>query len=60
VWNYDANGDFQGTINLSETVTLAQDGESHSGTVALDFYDSSGSFIMKVNSHVTAERISVK
>lgn len=60
VWNYDTNGNFLGTINLSETVTLGQDGNTHSGSFALDFYDPSGNFLLEVDGDVTADRISVK
>jgi hypothetical protein len=59
VWNYDATGDFGGTINLSETVTVGGQGNTQSGTFALDFYDPSGNFLFEVDGTVTAERISV-
>ena len=59
VWSYDANGNFMGTINLSETVTLGGDGKTHSGTFTLDFFDPSGNFLFEVPGNVTAERISV-
>src|SRR5208283_2053355 len=32
VWNYDTNGNFMGTIHLSETVTLGEGGDTHSGS----------------------------
>jgi len=60
VWNYDTNGNFMGTINLSETVTLGGGGNTHSGAFTLDFYDPSGNFITEVNGNVTGERISVE
>jgi len=59
VWNYDASGNFLGTINLSETLTLGSGRNKHSGSFALDFYDPTGSFIMEVAGTVTGERISV-
>lgn len=59
VWSYDANGTFLGTINLSETVTLTNNGNSHTGSFTLDFYDPSGNFEFEVAGNVTAERISV-
>lgn len=58
VWNYDTTGDWLGTINLSETVTVGKDGNSHSGSFTLDFYDTSGNFLMEVTGTVTGERIS--
>src|SRR6267154_4664417 len=44
VWNYDTNGNFMGTIHLSETVTVGPGGNTHSGSFTLDFYDPSGNF----------------
>ena len=59
VWNYDTTGDWLGTINLSETVTVGKGGDAHSGTFTLDFYDTSGTFITEVDGTVTGSRISV-
>jgi hypothetical protein len=60
VWNYDTNGNFLGTINLSETLTLGKSGSTHSGTFALDFYDPSGNFLMELDGSVTGKRIPVQ
>jgi len=60
VWNYDASGNFLGTIHLSETITLGQGGNTHTGTFTLDFYDPSGNFLFELAGDVTAERISVE
>ena len=60
VWWYDANGDFMGTIHLSEVVSLGKNGNTHSGAFALDFYDPSGNFLFEVAGDVAAERISVE
>jgi len=59
VWNYDTNGNFLGTIHLTETVTLGKDGTTHSGTFSLDFYDPSGNFLMQIDGTVTGKRIPV-
>jgi hypothetical protein len=59
VWSYDTNGNFMGTIHLSETLTLGNDGKTHSGTFTLDFFDPSGNFLFEVPGNVIAERISV-
>ena len=48
-----------GTINLSETLTLGDHGQTHSGTFTLDFFDPSGNFLFEVPGNVIAERISV-
>lgn len=60
VWRYDANGGFQGTIHLSETLSLGQHGNTHSGSFTLDFYDPNGNFLFEVAGDVAAERISVE
>jgi hypothetical protein len=60
VWNYDSNGTFLGTIHLSETVTVGQGGNTHSGSFTLDFYDPAGNFQFEVAGSVTGERISVE
>jgi hypothetical protein len=59
VWNYDANGNFLGTIHLSETVTVDKSGATHGGSFALDFYDPTGNFQFEVPGSVVAERVSV-
>src|SRR5437773_1637070 len=60
VWSYDTSGNFMGTIHLSETLTLGEGGQTHSGSFALDFYDPSGTFQFEVAGSVTGERISVE
>ena len=60
VWNYDANGNFMGTIHLSETLTVGDGGNTQSGSFTLDFYDPSGNFQFEVAGNVTGERISVE
>lgn len=60
VWNYDSDGNFGGTINLSETISLGDHGTTHSGSFTLDFYDPSGNFLFEVPGNVVAERIPVQ
>jgi len=52
-------GNFMGTIHLSETLTLSNGGNTHSGSFSLDFFDPSGNFLFEVAGNVTGERISV-
>jgi hypothetical protein len=59
VWSYDTSGNFMGTIHLSETLTLGNGGNTHSGSFTLDFFDPSGTFQFEVAGSVTGERISV-
>ena len=58
VWNHDTDGNFLGTIRLTEVVGLGDRGDTYSGSFTLDFYDPSGSFQFSVTGDVVAERIS--
>lgn len=60
VWLYDLSGNFQGTINLSELLTLGNGGNTHSGSFTMDFYDPSGNFEFEVTGDVAAERVTVE
>ena len=60
VWSYDINGNFMGTVHLSETLTLSNHGNKHSGSFTLDIFDPSGNFQTEVAGSVTGERISVE
>jgi hypothetical protein len=59
VWDYDANGNFGGTIHLTETIRMGNHGTTHSGSFALDFFDATGNFQFEVAGKVVADRISV-
>jgi hypothetical protein len=59
VWNYDTNGNFLGTIHLSETLTLGNTGNAMKGSFTSRFYDPTGHFVNKVTGNVTGSRISV-
>jgi hypothetical protein len=60
VWNYDTNGNFMGTINLSEKLILGPNGNGHTGSFTLDFYDPTGKFLTEVAGSVKGERITVE
>lgn len=60
VWNYDSNGNFMGTINLSESIYLGHKGSTHTGSFTLDFFDPAGNFLFEVPGDVVAERVSVE
>ena len=60
VWSYDTNGTFLGTIHLSETLTLGNGGNTHSGSFTLGFFDPSGNFLSDVTGSVAGERISAE
>ena len=60
VWSYDTNGNFQGTIHLSETVRLTQNGNVQTGTFKLDIYDPSGNFVTEIAGDVNGQRIHVE
>ena len=58
VWFYDTNGNFQGTGNLAETLTLGDRGNTHSGSFTLDIFDPFGNPVASVPGTVVGERIS--
>lgn len=58
VWLWSTDGVFQGIGNLSETLTLGDRGNSHSGSFELDIYDPLGNLVAQVPGNVVAERIS--
>jgi len=60
VWSYDANGNFQGTMHLSETVYLTHNGNAQKGSFTLDIYDPSGVFVTEITGDVTGQRIRVE
>lgn len=60
VWSYDTNGNFQGTIHLSESVRLTQNGNAQTGTFKLDIYDPSGNFVTEITGDVAGQRIRVE
>jgi hypothetical protein len=60
VWSYDTNGNFLGTIHLSETVHLTQRGSGQTGSFTLNFYDPDGNFEMEVAGNVVGQRIQVE
>jgi hypothetical protein len=60
VWLYDTNGNFQGTIHLSETVRLSHNGNTQTGTFKTDIYDPSGNFVTEITGDVTGQRIRVE
>jgi hypothetical protein len=42
VWNWSTNGDFLGTINLTEAVRVINRGKNQTGIFTLDFFDPDG------------------
>src|ERR1051326_2888102 len=61
VWLYTPDGIFLGVGHLYETLTLADRGNTQSGSFTLDLYDLSGNKLAELAAGiVTGERISVK
>ena len=56
-WNPD--GTMQGPASIRETVTLARDGDSYSGTFSIDQYDTNRQLLAHIVGRVTATRITV-
>ena len=59
VWAWNVVGVFEGTLHLSETLTLGSRGNTFGGTFMLDIYDPSGVFVARVEGTATGERIAV-
>jgi hypothetical protein len=60
VWLYTPDGTFLGVGHLHETLTLADRGNTQSGSFTLDLYDLSGNKLAELaTGTVTGERISV-
>ena len=57
VWSYDTNGNFLGTIHLSETVYLTHNGNVQTGSFKLDFYDPDGNFQTEVAGSVIPKSV---
>lgn len=59
VWLWKTDGTFLGIGHLTETLTLGNRGNTHSGTFTLDLYDASDSFVNNLaTGDVVGERIS--
>jgi hypothetical protein len=48
-----------GLANIRETVTLAKDGQSFSGTFIINQYDENGNLLMNISGTLTGYRIDV-
>jgi hypothetical protein len=59
VWAWNTSGGFEGTLHLSETLTLGNGGYTFSGTFTLDVYDPSENLVAEIGGTATGERISV-
>lgn len=59
VWAWNVIGGFEGTLHLSETLTLGNRGNTFDGTFVLDIYDTSGAFVARVGGTAAGERIAV-
>ena len=57
--SYNPDGTLQGPANIRETVTLARDGDSYSGTFSIDQYDTNRQLLAHIVGRVTATRITV-
>jgi hypothetical protein len=59
VWAWDTSGGFEGTLHLSETLKLANGGDTFGGTFTLDIYDPSDALVAEIAGTATGERIAV-
>ena len=56
-WTFDTNGTLTGTAFIGETVTLAGDGNSFSGTYTINLYDITGKPAGQYHGTVSATRV---
>ena len=57
--SYNPDGTPQGPANIRETVTLARDADSYSGTFSIDQYDTNRHLLAHIVGTVTATRITI-
>ena len=58
-WNFDVNGNSTGTFTLTETNTVAHNGQTYEGTFDYKVYDVNGNLILEVTGTQSATRITV-
>jgi hypothetical protein len=56
-WLYDANGNFTGTLRLTEAYTLKDHGNKLAGTFDAKFYDTQGNLLQEVSGSSKAYRL---
>ncbi len=56
-WLYDPNGNYQGTLNITEVNKVAPDSNSYTGTFDAKFYDTTGTLFQEVTGTTVADRL---
>ncbi|HLY05328.1 MAG TPA: hypothetical protein VKR31_06230 [Rhizomicrobium sp.] len=56
-WLYDGEGNFTGTLNLTETYKVKDHGDKLDGTFDAKFYDTQGNLQQEVTGHSKANRL---
>jgi len=56
-WLYDLNGNWTGTLNLTETNKVSTDGNAYKGTFDAKFYDTNGNLSNEVTGTSAADRL---
>jgi hypothetical protein len=56
-WLYDANGNWQGTLNMTQTNKVSKDGNAYSGTFDAKFYDTTGTLTNEITGTSAADRL---
>jgi hypothetical protein len=56
-WLYDANGNYIGTLNMTQANKVAKDGNSYTGTFDAKFYDPSGNQFLEVTGTTAADKL---
>jgi hypothetical protein len=57
--SYDMSGNYTGTANIQESITLSPGGTKYSGTFAVILFDTNGNKLGQVVGQITANRITV-
>jgi hypothetical protein len=56
-WLYDLNNNWVGTLNMTQTNTVARSGDRYKGTFDAKFYDPNGNQFMEITGTTKAERL---
>ncbi len=56
-WLYDANGNWLGTLNITQTSTVSADGNGYTGPFDAKFYDTNGNQFQEVTGNAAGERL---
>jgi hypothetical protein len=56
-WLYDINGNWQGTLNMTQTNKVSKDGNGYTGAFDAKFYDTNGNLMNEITGTSAADRL---